>query len=237
MAGLKKERLLVIAPHPDDEVIGCGGLIKKIKDGGGKVFVLFLTNGDTNDFSKKGFSSKENRNKEIEKVSKHLKYDGYEVAFEGNEYHLQLDKLGQMPLMEAIERKSKLSIQKIKPTIIAFPTPYSYNQDHRAAALATHAALRPSPKGSKHIVSKVLIYEEAVDSWTLDNKPANNFFITLSESQLNAKLTALRYYKSQDRPYPNMRSRKILKSLAMLRGSEVGEKYAEAFYTQREMFF
>src|SRR3990167_4258794 len=45
----KKQKLLVIAPHPDDEVIGCGGLIAKIKDAGGQVYVLFLTVGDTRD--------------------------------------------------------------------------------------------------------------------------------------------------------------------------------------------
>ena len=50
MFDFKGQKLLVIAPHPDDEVIGCAGLIQKIKNGGGKVFVLFLTVGDTNDF-------------------------------------------------------------------------------------------------------------------------------------------------------------------------------------------
>ncbi|KKR86620.1 MAG: hypothetical protein UU34_C0012G0018 [Candidatus Curtissbacteria bacterium GW2011_GWA1_41_11] len=49
----KKQKLLVIAPHPDDEVIGCGGLIAKIKDAGGQVYVLFLTVGDSRDFTSK----------------------------------------------------------------------------------------------------------------------------------------------------------------------------------------
>ena len=77
MTSLIKQRLLIIAPHPDDEVIGCAGLIQKVKNNGGKVFVLFLTVGDTKDFSKKGISSLNDRKKEIKKVSSFLKYDSH----------------------------------------------------------------------------------------------------------------------------------------------------------------
>lgn len=234
MADLKNERLLVIAPHPDDEVIGSGGLIKKVKDAGGKVYVLYLTNGDTKDFSKEGFSSREERDSEIKKVAKFLNFDDYEIAFEGNEYHLQLDILGQLPLMEAIERTSKVSIQNVKPTIIASPSHYSYNQDHRAAAEAVHAALRPSSKGSKHIVSKVIAYEEAVDVWSIRPQTPPNFFVSLTKEQFDAKIEAMRKYDSQMRDYPNMRSIKILESLAVLRGSVIGEEYTEAYHVLKD---
>lgn len=230
MADLKNERLLVIAPHPDDEVIGCGGLIKKIKENGGKVFVLFLTNGDTKDFSKEGYSSQEKRDEEISSVAKFLEYDDWEIAFEGNDYHLKLDRLGQLSLMEAIERTSRVSIQNIKPTIIATPSHYSYNQDHRAAAEAVHAALRPSPKGSKHLVAKIIAYEESVDTWSLREQTQPNFYVFLTKAQLKAKLDAMDKYTSQVREYPNMRSSKILESLAVLRGSVIGEEYAEAYH-------
>ncbi|MDP2692851.1 MAG: PIG-L family deacetylase, partial [bacterium] len=115
------QRLLVIAPHPDDEVIGCGGLIKKIKDENGKVYVLYMTVGDTKDFSKKGFSSLNERLKEIDAVAKYLKVDGWDIALPGDDYHLKLDTLGQKALMDIIERESKVSIEKIKPTIVVFP--------------------------------------------------------------------------------------------------------------------
>src|SRR3989344_9283508 len=82
---LIKQRLLVVAPHPDDEVIGCGGLIQKIKEGSGKVYILFLTVGETRDFSKKGISSLATRKKEIEKVAKFLQYDDYDIALEGEQ--------------------------------------------------------------------------------------------------------------------------------------------------------
>ena len=118
---LAKQTLLVIAPHPDDEILGCGGLIKKIKDAGGKVYVLFLTVGDTHDFSNKGLSTGKERQKEIEKVAKFLKFDDYYLAFGGNDHHLKLDLWGQKALMDMIERGSSVSLEKVKPTIVAFP--------------------------------------------------------------------------------------------------------------------
>ena len=85
MFKLKTQTLLVVAPHPDDEIIGCGGLINKIKENGGRVYVLYLTVGETRDFSKRGYSGLEERRKELEEVSKFLKFDGFDLAFEGND--------------------------------------------------------------------------------------------------------------------------------------------------------
>lgn len=233
MLDLSKQKLLVIAPHPDDEVIGCGGLIKKIKDARGKVYVLFLTVGDTQDFSKKGLSKASERQKEIEKVARFLKFDDYHVAFKGNNYHLKLDLLGQNELMHMIERESPVSLQKVKPTIVALPSVNSYNQDHRVTAEATHAALRPAPPDNKHSVETVLEYEEPADSWTLNPKIEPIFFVPLSKSQLDAKIKALKLYKSQLRPHPNTRSSETLKALAILRGSMCGSLYGEGFKLYR----
>lgn len=229
MFRLAQQKLLVIAPHPDDEVIGCGGLIKKIKDENGKVYVLYMTVGDTKDFSKKGFSSSNERLKEINAVAKYLEVDGWDIAFSGNDYHLKLDTLGQKELMDKIERESKVSIEKIKPTIVAFPSPISYNQDHRIVAEAVHASLRPAPQSNRHILETVLIYEEPADSWTLKSGFEPNLFVSLTNDQLNAKITALKLYKSQLRSAPNLRSPEILKVMAEARGALCGYQLAEGY--------
>ena len=233
MLNLAKQRLLVIAPHPDDEVIGCGGLIKKIKDAGGKVYVLFLTVGDTQDFTKKGLSTGKQRLKEIEAVAKFLKYDDWDLAFQGNDYHLRLDTLGQKALMDVIERDSKVAIEKVKPTIIAFTSPQSYNQDHRIAALAAHASCRPAPKQAKHFVETVLFYEEPADGWSPMKSPDPNFFVELSKSNLAAKEHAISLYKSQARSAPSVRSQETIEALARLRGSQCGVGLAEGFFAYR----
>jgi len=229
----KKQRLLVIAPHPDDEVIGCGGLIAKIKDAGGKVYVLFLTVGDTRDFTKEGLSTAKERIKEIEDVAKFLKYDDWDLAFEGNDYHLRLDTLGQKALMDVIERDSKVAIEKVKPTIIAFTSPESYNQDHRIAGFSAHASARPQPKGAKHFVETVLAYEEPADGWTTAKNPHPNFFVELSEDNLFAKTSAVNLYKSQARSAPSVRSKETIEALVRLRGSQCGVSYAEGFTAYR----
>src|SRR4051812_37271375 len=90
MIDLKNQILLVISPHPDDEVLGSGGLIKRIKDEGGKVYVLFLTVGVTVEYSQKGISTESERLKEIEEAAKYLKYDDYRIVFIGEDYHLKL---------------------------------------------------------------------------------------------------------------------------------------------------
>lgn len=229
MLNLKKQRLLVIAPHPDDEVIGCAGLIKRIKSEGGRVYVMFLTVGDTKDFTKKGLSTAKERQIEIEKVAKFLKFDGYSMEFSGNDYHLKLDTLGQKKLMGVIERESKVSIEKIKPTIVAFPSFTSYNQDHRVAALAALAATRPAPSGAKHFVPIVLSYEEAADQWSHDVMLTPNLFVPLSKNQLDAKMKSLKLYKSQLRAAPNLRAPELLETLAILRGAQCGQNFAEAY--------
>lgn len=229
----KKQKLLVIAPHPDDEVIGCGGLIAKIKDAGGQVYVLFLTVGDTRDFTKEGLSTGDQRLKEIETVAKFLKYDDWDLVFGGNDYHLRLDTLGQKALMDVIERDSKVAIEKVKPTIIAFTSPQSYNQDHRIAAFAAHASARPAPKGAKHFVETVLSYEEPADGWSPMKIQDPNFFVALSENNIAAKENAISLYKSQDRPAPSVRSKETIRALAKLRGSQYGVSLAEGFTAYR----
>ena len=130
-SSLKNQKLLIVSPHPDDEAIGCGGTIAKVKQEGGKVYVLFLTVGSTKDFSKIGKSTLFQREREVKHVAAFLQFDDYHIAFPGDKYHLKLDIIGQHRLMDVIERESSVSIENIKPTMVAFPSFASYNQDHR----------------------------------------------------------------------------------------------------------
>src|SRR3989338_3161172 len=99
---LKDQRLLVIAPHPDDEVLGCAGLIAQVKKNNGRVFVLIVTVGDIKQY---GGESKANaRLEEVKQVMDFLKVDGYEVALIGEKYHLKLDTLPQKQLIDLIEK-------------------------------------------------------------------------------------------------------------------------------------
>jgi len=233
MLDLKKQRLLVLAPHPDDEVLGCAGLIKRIKDAGGKVYVLFLTVGNTKDYSKKGLSTSAQRLSEIEKVAKFLKFDDYTIAFPGDKYHLQLDKISQKDLIAAVDNGPKVSFHKVKPTIVATTQTSDYNQDHRACAEAVFAATRPAPAHLKLFQKIVLGYEFAPSSWSSSTLKQPNFFIDLSKRDLKTKITAMKLYSSQYRSGYHPRSEQSIKALAYMRGTQSGVLAAEAFYCYR----
>ena len=228
----QRQKLLVIAPHPDDEVLGAGGLIQKVKQAGGQVFVLYLTVGDTQDFSQKGNSTITERQREIRSVVTALGIDAYDTGHIGSS-HLRHDVLGRLEVMSLIERKSKVALEKIKPDIVAFPSLYSYNQDHQLAARATHAALRPAENGIKHFVKTVLAYEVPADSWSMHHQIVPNFFVPLTSKELKLKQQAMRLYASQMRPWPNPRSLAAIAALARLRGAHCVSDYAESYVGYR----
>lgn len=230
----KKEKLLVIAPHADDEVLGCGGLIKKIKNAGGRVYVQFLTNAPTRDFSKKGSSTLDERQKEIEAVANYLSFDDWHMAFEDEDHHLKLDKHGQAKIITLVERQSPLAIEKIKPTIIALPSLYAYNQDHQLTARAVHAALRPAEE-TKHFVPTVLAYEMPADKWSVSTQNVPNYLVRLKVSEFRAKLHSIKLYASQLRPSPNPRALKTVEALGRLRGALCGARFAEAYHLYRQV--
>ena len=234
MINLHKQKLLIISPHPDDEVLGCGGLIKKVKDAGGKAYVLFLTVGMTQEFTKKGHSTMDEREKEIEKAAKFLRFDDYKIAFPGDDFHLKLDRLPQKDIMHEIERGKAISLQAIKPTTVLTPPANDYNQDHRAATNAVIAATRPAPADTKPLQQIVLGYESVPTAeWAVSQGRNPNFFVPLTKSEMDAKIEALSLYKSQVRQYAHPRSLRSVQTLASYRGIACGTDYAEAYYIYR----
>ncbi len=230
---LTPETLLVVAPHPDDEVLGCGGLIQKIKNEGGKVYVLFMTVGDTKEYSQNGVSTLSERLAEIEAVAKYLAYDDYAIAFKGNKYHLRLDTIPQKEIIAQIESESPVSLQAIQPTILATPFLDDYSQDHLSTTRAVFSAARPAPPASKPFQYKVLGYEcvSVADWWS---RPRTiNTYLPLSDEELNEKISALGLYASQIRTGYHARSLHSLKTLAYFRGLHIGQKAAEAYYSYR----
>lgn len=233
MLPLNKQRLLIVAPHPDDEILGCGGFIRRVKDAGGEVFVLFMTVGTTDEFSPKGISTQEERLDEIKKVARHMQFDQWDIVFPGNKYHLNLDNVPQKELIAAIEKKSKVSLASVKPTVILTPQIADYNQDHRAVTEAVFAATRPAPYGVKTLPSLVLGYESVPAEWSARSPRSPNLFVALSARDLKTKIEALRLYGSQLRGKHHLRSPQTLKTLAHLRGAQSGVASAEAYYCYR----
>jgi LmbE family N-acetylglucosaminyl deacetylase len=232
MIDLIEKKLLVIAPHPDDEIFGCGGLIYRVKEAGGSVYVLYLTVGTTKDFSKSGSSTSGERLEEIRAVAKRMRLDGYHLAFPGDEYMLQLDQISQRRLINEIER-GPVSLENMKPDIIAFPSWHDYNQDHRAANEAAIAATRPVEGTYKYVPELILEYELPYTGWGPGNVRVPNFFVSLEKDALRAKLDSLRLYKSQMKTGKGPVSVYASEQLTKMRGLIAGVEHAEAYVLRR----
>jgi LmbE family N-acetylglucosaminyl deacetylase len=207
---LKNKRILILSPHPDDEVFGCGGLIARAKDEGSEIYVLYFTIGTTKDFSKKGETTYEARLKELKAATKMLGLNGYRIALP-EDCHLRLDTVPQRTLINEIERGEKISLEALKPDIL----------------LLKH----------KHFQPIVLTYELPYATWGINTTQLPpNVYIELSKDDLGRKIDALKCYKSQLKANDAPLSVHGVKSLATLRGVQCGSLYAEAYTAKRIAF-
>ena len=184
-----RDRLLIIAPHADDEVLGCGGLIAKVKEDGGKVYVLIFNVSSIEKYDNNKFTEK--RKKETENAMKFLKVDDYVTVFDSPEDNRYLDAKPLHSLISKIETGTKVSLTKIKPTIVAIPTINSHHQDHLHVHKACIAALRPL---STPIANVVLSYEAPEHSrWSTSGVFEPNLYIDISK-YLTESEEAINFY-------------------------------------------
>jgi LmbE family N-acetylglucosaminyl deacetylase len=217
-------KILVIAPHPDDEVLGCGATIKKHINSGDEVYLCEVTKSYTPDWTEEYIAQEM---KELEDSSKFL---GIKETFLLNLPAVKLDILGQKKLNDLLLEV----IQKVKPEILYIPFYGDINSDHR---LVSHACLVAARPKAGSFIKKVLAYE--VLSETEWGPPcfenfAPNVYVDIS-STIKEKLKALSFYKSQLLPYPHPRSLEAVEILAKKRGIESGLNYAESFMLLREI--
>ena len=228
-----KETLLVIAPHPDDEILGCFSLIDSIKKNHGKVYVQVLTLGG---YSKVGGGdvTKEKWKSEFLDVCDFLKIDGYDIGYFDDQIR-HLDTIQQSELIELIEFQSKVSLSKIKPTVVAIPTIFSTHQDHIQAYKVTMSALREHPYKTKTLPRVVLSYESPEyyfwSAYSEFGRFSPNYYQEISKNSLKKKIKCLNFYKSQLRD--GHRDGKKVTDLASIRGNEVSTNFAESYHIHR----
>ena len=222
----RNQRLLVIAPHADDEILGCGGLISKIKSENGKVFVLIFNVGSV--IKTNNNNATKVWKQETESAMKFLKVDKYETIFDSPEDNRYLDSKPLHSLIKIIENESKVSLDKVKPTIVAIPTNHSHHQDHTQVFNASISALRPM---RNPVPNFVISYEAPEHSrWSTTGVFEPNLFIDI-EKYINIKIKAFYKYKSQVKV--GQRDKDTIMAQAAYRGSEIGKKACEAFYLHR----
>lgn len=230
---LSEQRVLIVTPHADDEAFGCAGTMAKIKELGGEVYVMLLTIGDLKQFKEDDeMVEKSTRKQEFIDEMKYLGVDDYDIIFEESERHLRLDRMSRRDLIAPIESESKLSLEKLKPTMLLLPS-ISYNQDHEASFRAAFTAARPGLEGVKHSPPFVLSYDNPTHFWNIEREKFHpNFYVDISD-HWDTKVEALEMHDSQLRPSKHFLSLDTMLHLAKLRGREISTDAAEAFMCLR----
>ena len=217
------KNILVIAPHPDDEVLGCGATIAKYSKQGYAVHVCYVTKAYTPDWSDKFIA---NRRKEVGRANQIL---GVKQSYFLDFPTVKLDTIPQKELNDLLFGIFK----EVNPDIILLPHAGDLNKDHRLVFEAGLVAARPC----NHLnIRKILCYETVSETeWGAEMSEFKANVYEDVTGFIKTKLRAMQMYKSELRPFPHPRSQEVLSALAIKRGSEAGLKAAEAFMLVREI--
>jgi len=232
---LSRQRLLIIAPHADDECFGCAGTMARIKRLGGEVYVLVCSVGDLKHYNGTGgIVAGSTRAEELAQVMEFLRVDDWDILYRDAETHLRLDMIPRRELIAKFERESKLALDRLKPTILAIPTS-SYNQDHEAVFRAAFTAARPGVPSVKPFQPLVIGYDNTSLFWSLEREKFHpNFYVDISDF-LEDKLRALSMHRSQMREPVHHSSVQNVEYIARVRGREVSLDAAEAYMVFRHV--
>lgn len=222
----------VIAAHPDDEVLGCGGTIARLAIEGARVHVLLMADGETSRGKDRLHpvdpTRLAERNAAAAAACKVLGCASLEVLA------LPDNRLDGLELLEVIKR-IEVFLQRHQPSTVLTHHQGDVNIDHRVVHDAVIAACRPQPH---HTVKELLFFE--VPSSTEWRPPGSgqpfspNWFVDITTT-LEKKLEALRAYEAELRAFPHPRSLKAVGALAQWRGATVGVEAAEAFVLGRKL--
>lgn len=223
------KRILIIAAHPDDEILGCGGLIQKYTQVGASFKILFLGEGSTCRY--KDPSSKEALKAIEERNSWAISALNILGISDSDFHNLPCGRFDQVPVIE-INKIIENTIKEYQPDTIFTHSSLDPNSDHQITYKSTIMSTRPC---GGHIVKKLFSYEVLSSSeWSFKEAFKPNYFIGLSNEQVQKKWQALECYKSEMRDYPFPRSWEGVHNLAINRGIQSGNEYAEAFHLIRE---
>ena len=214
-------KVLVYAPHPDDEVIGVGGTIKRHTNSGDEVKVIIISEG----------VSAQYEDPQMRELRHKACLDAGEVLGVKNiEFHdvldAQFDKAGVLEIAKIVTEE----LDKYSPNIVYAPHKSELHLDHRITYEAVLVATRPF-RDTFH-KGKVLFYET---SMVRKSAFIPNYYTDITDT-FEDKIRALYKYTSEIEKYPHPRSIESLKTMASYRGLEAGVQFAEGFVLGRRVW-
>ena len=223
------DRVLIIAAHPDDDILGCGGYISKFSKE--KDFrVIFIAEGS---------SCRYDNNVEKEVIEEIEKRNGYGVRALNSLgvdnikfYNLRCGSLDQVPIL-TINKIIENEINTYKPNIVFTHSNRDTNNDHLIVNKSTLIATRP---GAKFFIPTLMTYEILSSSeWKFTESFKPNYFETLTKTDVQNKWNALSEYESEIKDFPYPRSEEGIRTLAQYRGMQCNRHFAEAFEIIRQI--
>lgn len=230
-------KILIVAAHPDDEILGMGGTILRHTSNGDDLKIIYLATGISsrkkyeNKMEKLQMKSKietdiRNLRKNAEKAVNSLGVK--KIKF----YDCPDNEMDSIPLLKVIKIIEN-EIKSFKPEIIYTNHFGDLNVDHRITYNATLTACRPI---SNHMKELIAFEVPSSTEWSYPNKFNPNYFVSI-EKQLSKKIKAFLMFKSESREFPHPRSETYLKYNAGKWGGVSGNKSAEAFEIIRKIKF
>lgn len=224
-------KILVIAAHPDDEVLGCGATIAKHAQRGDEVHILIMAEGITSRTALEANLVHENLSMLAKAAHRAGAILGVKSVTLKQFPDNRMDSLDRLDVIREVE----LEIKSRKPNIIYTHHAGDVNIDHRRVHEAVITAVRPIPGCS---VDQILTFEVASSTeWQppLSNMPfLPNWFEDVTET-IELKLKALDAYEMEMRSWPHVRSIESLLALSKWRGATIGAHAAEAFMLARKI--
>lgn len=220
------KNILVVAPHPDDETLGCAGTLLKLKEQGACIEWLIVTCINPTSENSTRIAT---RKSEIEQVQ--LLYNFAQTHM----LDIPTTRVGEVPFSDLVGKIGGL-FEKIKPELILIPFCNDAHTDH----YYTSKAVLSCCKWFRHSDIQSVLYYETPSETNFNLNSAEtpfspNIYVDITPFW-EKKIEILNIYKSELGDFPFPRSVDALQALAMLRGSECGAKRAEAFQLLRGVF-
>ena len=214
------KKILIVSPHADDEILGCGGMISKFSKF--HIDVLICSNASIG--APELFSQKQ-----IKKVRDEAKKCHQFLKIKKTFFlDLPAPQLDQFPVYKISNLIQKIIVKNNYDTVF-MPSNSDLHLDHKIIAHSTIVATRPINRRKINLISYETLSETEWGIFENDKSFIPNLFINLSKRDLDKKIKSFKIFKSQIKNETHPRSSSGIKSLAENRGKLIGEKYAEAY--------
>jgi N-acetylglucosamine malate deacetylase 1 len=226
LTGAPGRRVLIVAPHYDDEVLGVGGTMARLAAEGNRVSVVVVTRGYPPEFVE-----------EVERQTEEEASAAHRLLGVTESIFLGLPAAG-LDTIEHRELNAKLGevVTRLRPEVVFVPFCGDIHLDHQHVFLSSLVVLRPHHRLCQQAIYAYETLSET--NWSVPYLMPNftpNTFIDITE-YVDKKIAAMRIFATQIKAFPHTRSAEALGALATFRGSTVGCAAAEAFVLIRQQF-